>query len=70
MNAYQFLIDFNFDYVHKITYLCGNMSYNIFISCHFKIQLKFKTAKFHEISIFNHEFVCLKILKILEITAK
>ena len=48
MNAYQSLIDFNFDYLHKITSLYGNLSYNIFISCHFKIQLIFKTTKFHK----------------------
>ena len=59
MNAYQSLIDFNFDYLHKITSLYGNLSYNIFISCHFKIQLIFKTTKFHKRNQYLQSWVCL-----------
>mgnify|MGYP003692473929 CR=1 FL=1 len=41
MNAYPSFIEFNFALVYKITSLFGNLSYNIFISCHFKVQLIF-----------------------------
>ena len=49
MNALSiYFIEFNFEYVHKITSLCGNLSYNIFISCHLKVELIFKASKFHK----------------------
>ena len=48
MKAYPSFIEFNFEYVHKRTSLCGNLSYNIFITCHFKVELIFKAAKFYK----------------------
>ena len=49
-------------------FLCGNLSYNLSISCLFQVELIFKGANFtNGISIFNHEFVCHKILKNLDI---
>ena len=45
MNAYPSYIEFNFEYVDKITSLCGNLSYHLFILCQFKVELIFKAAK-------------------------
>ena len=59
MNAYPYFIEFNFEYVHQIASLCGNLSYNIFISCQFKVQLIFKAAKFHKWKQYLQSRVCL-----------
>ena len=45
---YPSFIVFRFEHVHKIIFLCGNMSYNLFISCRLDVELIFKGAKFHK----------------------
>ena len=73
MNEYPSFIVFDFEYVHKIIFLCGNLSYNLSISCRFKVQLIAYSKGFNftnGISIFNHKFVHHNILKILDITVK
>ena len=71
LNEYPSFIVFNFEYVHKILFLCGNLSYNLSLSCRFKVELIFNGARYNKkngINIFNHKFVYHKILKILKIT--
>ena len=33
---------FNFEYVHEIIILSGKLSYNLSISCHFKVEVTLK----------------------------
>ena len=47
--------------------LHGMHSKVLSFNSHFRVEQIFKATKF-QISIFNHEFVCLNILKILDIT--
>ena len=71
LNEYPSFIVFNFEYVHKILFLFGNLSYNLSLSCRFKVELIFNGARYNKkngINIFNHKFVYHKILKILKIT--
>ena len=47
LNEYPAFNVFNFEYVHKIIFLCRNSSYNLSISCCFKVELIFQRANFH-----------------------
>ena len=47
-NEYPSLIVFNFEYVHKILFLCGNLSYNLSLSCRFKVELIFDGARYNK----------------------
>ena len=48
LKEYPSFIAFRFEHVHKIIFICGNMPYNLFISCRFNVELIFKGAKFHK----------------------
>ena len=54
--------------VHEITFLSGTLPYDLSIPCRFKVELILKGLNFtNGTSIFNHEFVYLKILKFSDI---
>ena len=64
-------IEFNFEYVHKITSLCGNLSHNMFISCYFKVHLILKRLNFiymYRMLVLSHqgEFVSTRNTSITE----
>ena len=61
MKEYLSFIELNFEYVHKITSLCGNLSYkNLFISCHFRVEMIFVEAtEFNKRNLYLQLWLCL-----------